>query len=76
MLKGKSIGVLDIEKMSLSYVPLKGATVQTGVTADGKYALASVYDAKVWRFTTSLPKVKLCGLAQRGQRPGADLSVA
>ena len=46
MLKGKSIGVLDIEKMSLSYVPLKGAAVQTGVTADGKYALASVYDAK------------------------------
>ena len=46
MLKGKSIGVLDVEKMSLSYVPLKGAAVQTGVTADGKYALASVYDAK------------------------------
>ncbi len=46
MLKGKSIGVLDIEKMKLSYVPLKGAAVQTGVTPDGKYALASVYDAK------------------------------
>lgn len=46
MLKGKSIGVLDIIKMSLTYVPLKGAAVQTGVTADGKYALASVYDAK------------------------------
>ena len=46
MLKGKSLGVLDIEKMSLSDVPLKGAVVQTGVTADGKYALASVYDTK------------------------------
>jgi len=46
MLKGKSIGVLDIEKMTLSYVPLKGAAVQTGVTPDGRYALASVYDAK------------------------------
>ena len=46
MLKGKSIGVLDIEKMSLSYVPLKGTAVQTGVTSDGKYALASVYDTK------------------------------
>lgn len=46
MLKGKSMGVLDIEKMSLTYVPLKGAAVQTGVTANGKYALASVYDAK------------------------------
>ena len=46
MLKGKSLGVLDIDRMSLSDVPLKGAAVQTGVTADGKYALASVYDAK------------------------------
>jgi len=46
MLKGKSIGVLDIGKMTLSYVPLKGAAVQTGVTPDGRYALASVYDAK------------------------------
>src|SRR3989338_1200699 len=46
MLKGKSIGVLDIQKMTLSYVPLKGAAVQTGVTIDGRYALASVYDAK------------------------------
>jgi len=46
MLKGKSIGVLDVERMSLSYVPLKGAAVQTGVTPDGRYALASVYDAK------------------------------
>ena len=46
MLKGKSIGVLDIQKMTLSYVPLKGAAVQTGVTADGRYALASVYNAK------------------------------
>ena len=46
MLKGKSIGILDVEKMKLSYIPLKGAAVQTGVTADGKYALASVYDTK------------------------------
>ena len=46
MLKGKSIGVLDMQKMTLSYVPLKGAAVQTGVTPDGRYALASVYDAK------------------------------
>ena len=46
MLKGKSIGVLDVQKMTLSYVPLKGAAVQTGVTPDGRYALASIYDAK------------------------------
>ncbi|MBU6431056.1 YncE family protein [Patescibacteria group bacterium] len=46
MLGGKSLGILDIGKMNLSYVPLKGAAVQTGVTPDGKYALASIYDAK------------------------------
>ena len=46
MLGGKSLGVLDIGKMSLDYISLKGAVVQTGVTPDGKYALASVYDAK------------------------------
>src|SRR3989338_4860530 len=46
MLKGKSLGILDIDRMNLIDVPLKGAAVQTGVTADGKYALASVYDAK------------------------------
>ncbi|NUQ57569.1 MAG: DUF1573 domain-containing protein [Candidatus Paceibacter sp.] len=46
MLKGKSLGILDVGSMSLSDVPLKGAAVQSGVTPDGKYALASVYDAK------------------------------
>ena len=46
MLKGKSLGILGIDRMNLTDVPLKGAAVQTGVTADGKCALASVYDAK------------------------------
>ena len=46
MLKGKSLGILDIESMNLKDILLKGAAVQTGVTANGKYALASIYDAK------------------------------
>lgn len=46
ILMGKKLGILDIKTMSLSYLPLKGATVQTAVTPDGKYALASLYDAK------------------------------
>lgn len=29
--------------MTISYVPLKGKAIQTGITPDGKYALASVY---------------------------------
>ena len=40
---GKSMGILDIEKMTLSYVPLKGKAIQTGITPDGKYALTSIY---------------------------------
>lgn len=46
ILLGKSLGILDIEKMSLSYIPLKGAAVQSAVTPDGKYALLSLFDAK------------------------------
>lgn len=42
-MSGKSMGILNIEKMSISYVPLKGKAIQTGITPDGKYALASVY---------------------------------
>ncbi len=46
MLGGKSMGILQIEKMNLEYIPLKGSAVQTGVTPDGKHALASVYETK------------------------------
>lgn len=46
MLDGKSMGILTIVDMQLSDIPLKGSAVQTGVTPDGKYALASVYTTK------------------------------
>lgn len=46
ILAGKSMGILNIEEMTLAEIPLKGEAVQTGVTPDGKYALASIYDAK------------------------------
>lgn len=45
-MSGKSMGILDIEEMTLEEIPLKGQAVQIGVTPDGKYALASVYDDK------------------------------
>ncbi|RJQ32283.1 DUF1573 domain-containing protein [Candidatus Parcubacteria bacterium] len=41
-----ALGVLDMESFTFTNVPLKGAAVQTAVTKDGKYALASIYDAK------------------------------
>lgn len=43
LMSGKSMGILNIEKMFISYVPLKGKAIQTGITPDGKYALASLY---------------------------------
>lgn len=43
VMEGKNLGILDIDKMSLVLVPLKGKAVQSGVTPDGKYALASIY---------------------------------
>lgn len=46
MFGGKSLGILDIDSMTMTYVNLTGAVVQTGVTSDGKYALASLYDTK------------------------------
>lgn len=46
MLDGKSMGILNIENMKLADIVLKGSVVQTGITPDGKYALASVYDPK------------------------------
>lgn len=46
MMGGKSLGILDVAKFTISNIPLKGIAVQTGVTPDGVYALASIYDTK------------------------------
>ena len=46
LMSGKSLGIMNVEKMTLEEVSLKGEAVQTGVTPDGRYALASIYDVK------------------------------
>jgi YVTN family beta-propeller protein len=46
LLQGRGIGVLDTASGKLEAVPVEGAAVQTAVTADGKFALASLYDSK------------------------------
>ncbi len=43
---GKSLGILDIASNELSIVPLGGKAVQVGITADGRYVVASLYDTK------------------------------
>lgn len=46
MLKGKALGIIDLKTDAVTIVPLEGAAVQSGVTPDGKYAVASLYDTK------------------------------
>lgn len=46
MLKGKSLGRLDLKTNKFSEVALGGAAVQTGVTPDNRYAVISLYDTK------------------------------
>lgn len=46
MMGGKSIGQLDMSSDELTYIPLDGAAVQTAVTSNDKYALATVYNSK------------------------------
>lgn len=42
----KSMASLDTKTGEIKYFPLSGAAVQTAITPDGQYALATVYDAK------------------------------
>lgn len=46
MIKGNAMGILNIASGAMEYVPLGGAVVQTAITPDGTYALATLYDAK------------------------------
>jgi YVTN family beta-propeller protein len=46
MLDGKSLGILDAQSGGMTVVPLGGAAVQAGITADGRTAVASVYDTR------------------------------
>lgn len=46
MLKGKSLGIIDLGTDQISEVLLNGAAVQTGVTPNNKYAVVSLYDTK------------------------------
>ena len=42
MIKGRSIGILDVDNLPLSMFRLT-VLVQTGVTPDGKYAVVAFY---------------------------------
>jgi YVTN family beta-propeller protein len=46
LLQGKGLDVLDLRTGRLETIPLNGAAVQTAVTPDGRWVLASLYDTK------------------------------
>lgn len=68
LLGGKSLGILDLKTDTMTFVPLGGQAVQTGVTPDGKMVVVSLYDTKqlvvypknlLSRIETAEPEVKL-----------------
>ena len=66
MLKGKSIGVLDIEKMSLSYIPLKGGGGADGSNGGWKIRFGfRLRCEELGGLRYYFPKIKLCGFAQK-----------
>lgn len=46
LMGGKAMEIVDVRDNSFSAIPLSGIAVQTGVTPDGKYVFASIYDRK------------------------------
>lgn len=46
LLQGKGLGILESATGKLETLALDGAAVQTAVTPDGKFALATLYDTK------------------------------
>lgn len=46
LIGGRAIAEINLSNYTIEKYPLSGATIQTAVTADGKYVFGSVYDAK------------------------------
>lgn len=70
MLAGKSLGILDTATLTLTYTPLIGAAVQTAVTPDGHYVLATIYDKKtIAVFSTADQTLSYVNLPQEAQGP-------
>lgn len=46
LMGSKTLGILDLKTDALAEQTLDGAPVQTGVTADGKYAFSSLFDRR------------------------------
>jgi YVTN family beta-propeller protein len=70
MLKGNSMGVLDAGNDNLKFIKLEGAAVQTAVSPDGKYAMASIYDKKsIAIYNTATQKLSYVRLPSESKGP-------
>lgn len=66
----KSLSVINISSGKIAEIPLKGVVVQTAVTQDGKFILASLYDTKeVVRYDLQNGQIKRIKLPADSQGP-------
>lgn len=56
VLKGKALGILRTTRDSFGEISLNGQAVQAGITPNGQYAVASLYDTK--QLAMYMPKLK------------------
>ena len=67
---GKSMSVINIADSKLADIPLGGVAVQTAVTQDRKFVLASLYDTKeVIRYDLQSGEIKRIALPANAQGP-------
>lgn len=70
MMQGKNLGIMDTASGGMRYVFVGGAAVQSGVTPDGKMALASVFDSKrVALYQTETGQLDFVDLPQEAKGP-------
>lgn len=70
LLDGQGLGIVDLTTGDVEVRSLEGIAVQTAVTPDGKYVLASIYDARsVALYDTNLKTVSYITLPESSQGP-------
>ncbi len=66
----KSMSVINITDGKITDIPLGGVVVQTAITQDGKFVLASLYDTKeVIRYNLQSGEIKRIALPANAQGP-------
>lgn len=70
LMKGNGMAEIDLQNFSVSVVPMKGSSVQIGVTPDGKQVVASLYDTKKMAvYTLGTKEVREIALPESSKGP-------